>query len=59
MFHYLAGQVIGIGMGLIAGAFVPSLMRKIKALFVKETKAAEAAVLSKVASVNSDIAKKL
>jgi len=59
MFHYFAGQVVGIGMGLIAGAFVPSLMRKIKALFVKETKAAESAVVSKVDAVKADITKKL
>lgn len=30
-------MLIGIGIGLVVGAFIPSVLRKIKGLFVKET----------------------
>jgi len=59
MLHYFAGQLVGMGMGFVVGAFTPSITRKIKALFVKETKSAESAVMSKVDAVKSDIAKKI
>lgn len=38
MFHFLAGQLVGLGIGFVAGAFTPSIGRKIKGLFVKEAK---------------------
>jgi hypothetical protein len=44
MFHYLVGG----GVGFLAGAFMPGVLRKIKAYFVKET-----------AAVKADVAKKL
>lgn len=37
--------ILGIVIGFIAGAFTPSLGRKIKALFVKQTVAAKDAAL--------------
>lgn len=37
MFH----TILGVAAGYIAGAFTPAIGRKIKALFVKETQAAE------------------
>ena len=42
MFHFIAGQAVGLVIGFVAGAFAPSIGRKIKAYFVKESKAAQA-----------------
>jgi hypothetical protein len=40
MGHYLFGQLVGIGIGFVIGAFMPAIGRKIKALFVAKTDAA-------------------
>lgn len=63
---FLVAQLPGAGVGFVAGAFTPSVLRKIKALFVKETTAAKAAVqselgkaLSSVSSAAQSEAKKL
>jgi len=60
-----AGAVCG-GLGLVAGAFMPALGRKIKAVFVKDTQAAKKAVAGVVSSAGksvdsaaSSVAKKL
>lgn len=42
--HYF----IGAAFGFVAGAFTPSIGRKIKALFVKETNAAKDAAVNEV-----------
>ena len=49
----------GAAAGFIAGAFTPSIGRKIKALFVKETTAAKTAVTTAVTTAATDVAKKL
>jgi len=41
MGHYLAGQVVGMAIGFVAGAFFPAVLRKIKSAFVAETKGVE------------------
>jgi hypothetical protein len=41
-------QLPGAGVGFVVGAFTPAVGRKIKALFVKETSAAKAAVEKKL-----------
>jgi hypothetical protein len=48
MFHFLGGQVLGIGIGFVVGAFAPALGRKLKALFVKEASALKADVAKKL-----------
>jgi hypothetical protein len=48
-------QLPGAGVGFVVGAFTPSIGRKIKALFVKESKVVE----SKVISAEASVAKKL
>jgi hypothetical protein len=58
-------SIISAAIGFTAGAFIPSIGRKIKALFVKETTAAKAvagasassALASVVAAAEADIAK--
>lgn len=52
---YIASQLPGAVVGFVAGAFCPSILRKIKALFVKETKALKASAVAEEAK----IAKKL
>jgi len=47
------------GVAYVAGAFTPSIGRKIKALFVKETTAAKQAVDAKATTVANDIKSKL
>lgn len=54
---------VSIGIGFVSGAFCPSILRKIKAFFVKEGNAAKADV-SKVATqattvVTKDVVSKL
>lgn len=63
---FLAGQIPGAAIGFVAGAFAPSVGRKIKSLFVKEAnvvKADIAGAVSKagqaVGSASQDVAKKL
>jgi len=51
--------VIAAGAGYIAGAFTPSIGRKIKSLFVKETTAAKTAVSTAVSTEAVAVAKKL
>ena len=48
-------DILFAGIGYITGAFTPSVLRKIKALFVKETKALKASAVAEEAK----IAKKL
>jgi hypothetical protein len=48
MLHFLAGQAAGLGIGFVAGAFCPAVLRKIKSAFVTETKAAEQKVQNSV-----------
>lgn len=55
MFHFLGGQLVGMGIGFVAGAFMPGVLRKIKGLFVAETQAAE----KKVGVYGADLKKKL
>lgn len=55
MFHYLAGQVVGLVIGFIAGAFTPSIGRIIKGWFVKETKYVEGQVKSGIGSVTKHL----
>lgn len=47
------------GIGIVVGAFIPAVGRKIKALFVKETKSAEVAVESEAAKVEADVKAKV
>jgi len=42
---------IGSGLGFVAGAFCPGVLRKIKSLFVKKASAAQAAVVAEVKKV--------
>jgi len=55
MGHYLAGQVVGLCIGFVVGAFTPAVGRKIKGLFVKETQSAETAVKSGIAGVTKHL----
>ena len=48
MFHFLGGQVVGVVIGFVVGAFTPALGRKLKALFVKEATAVKADVAKKL-----------
>lgn len=45
--------------GVVIGAFIPSIGRKIKAAITKESKVVEAAAKAEVAKVESDVAKKI
>jgi len=63
---FLAGQIPGAAIGFVVGAFTPSVGRKIKGYFVKESavlKADAAGVVSKtaasVASASADVVKKV
>jgi hypothetical protein len=38
MFHFIAGQAVGLAIGFVAGAFTPSIGRMIKGFFVAEAK---------------------
>jgi hypothetical protein len=40
--HFVGGQAVGIGVGIVIGAFIPAIGRKIKAFFVKEAAAVKA-----------------
>lgn len=51
----LIAQLPAAGIGFVAGAFTPSIGRKIKALFVKESKVAETAVATEVAKVEKKL----
>lgn len=44
MLHFFFTQLPGMAIGFVVGAFTPSVGRKIKGLFVKETQAAEKSV---------------
>jgi hypothetical protein len=44
MLHFLGGQLVGLGLGFVAGAFAPAVGRKIKSLFVYEAAKAKAEV---------------
>jgi hypothetical protein len=55
MLSFLVHQLPGMGIGLLVGAFMPAVGRKLKALFVEESKAAE----SKVATYGADLKKRL
>ena len=52
-------DILFAGIGYITGAFTPSVLRKIKALFVKETTAAKVAVTTAVTTAETAVAKKL
>jgi len=47
--------LLGTGVGVVVGAFLPSVGRKIKSFFVKETQAARLKVLTEVTKVRQDI----
>lgn len=51
MWHYLAGQAVGLALGIVVGAFMPAIGRKIKGLFVKETQYVEGQVKSGLGSI--------
>lgn len=51
--------ISGIGIGLVVGAFIPSVLRKIKALFVKEGDTVKAAVVSELKKAEADVKSKL
>lgn len=51
--------IIGIGIGIIIGAFIPKVLRSIKALFTKEANAVKVAVVSDVHKVEADVKAKL
>ena len=59
IFGTLVASLPAAGVGFVVGAFTPAIGRKIKALFVKETTAAKAAVDAKAKSVEGDIKSKL
>jgi hypothetical protein len=46
---------LSIGVGVIGGAFMPAIGRKIKALFVKETIAAKAVVQADASKITSAV----
>lgn len=52
-------SIIYAGAGFVAGAFCPSILRKIKSYFVKETTAVKADVKTEAAKVEADVKKKL
>lgn len=54
---FLAAQIPGAAVGFVIGAFTPSIGRKIKSFFVKETKAAETGVEAEANKVVSGIKK--
>jgi len=56
---FLFAQLPGAAAGLIVGAFVPALGRKIKSFFVKESTAAKTAVKAEVSKIVQDAAKKI
>jgi hypothetical protein len=51
----LIEQLPGAGVGFVIGAFTPSIGRKIKALFVKETTKAKIAVETEVKAVEKKL----
>lgn len=53
-----ANVLLGVALGVVAGAFLPTIGRKLKAMWVKETSAGKKAVLADVAMLEAE-AKKL
>ena len=51
MWHFLGGQVVGLAIGFVVGAFTPAIGRKIKGLFVKETQYVEGEVKSGLGNI--------
>jgi hypothetical protein len=48
-------SLISVGIGYVAGAFTPGILRKIKALFVKESTAAKTAATAAVGTSVSGV----
>jgi hypothetical protein len=55
MGHFILGQSVGIAIGLVVGAFMPALGRKIKGLWVKETHSAKVAAGGAVAQAGKKL----
>jgi hypothetical protein len=52
-------SILSVGIGYVAGAFTPSIGRKIKSLFVKESSVVKVATSSAISSATKDVVKKL
>ena len=52
---YVVSQLPGAVVGFVAGAFCPSILRKIKALFVKESTALKASAKAEAAKIKSKL----
>ena len=56
---FTADVLIGTGLGVIVGAFLPSVGRKIKALWIKETQLAEKVVYNEYEKIDAKVKSKL
>lgn len=55
----LIHDAVLLGAGLVGGAFVPSVGRKIKSFFVKDTTKVKAAVTQAATTAEKDVTSKL
>lgn len=51
--------IIGIGIGIVIGSFIPSVLRKIKAAVSKEASAVKTAAVADVKKAEANIKSKL
>lgn len=56
---FVFAQLPGAAVGFVVGAFCPAVLRKIKALFVKETQKAAIAIKAEVVKAATDVSKKV
>lgn len=59
LIKFTSDVALGSGLGFLIGVFAPSVGRKIKALFVKETKALKTAVVTSAKAEVTKIESKL
>jgi hypothetical protein len=60
MVHFLVEQLPGMAIGtFLVGPFIPGVLRKVKAVFVKESAVVKADVEKKAAVYGADLKKKL
>ena len=52
---YIAGVAFGGGLGLVLGAFVPSVLRYIKSVWLKETTYIKTALVTEAKAVHTAI----
>jgi len=52
---FITGQATGLAIGFVAGAFTPSIGRKIKSFWVKETQSGIKAVEAKAQAVSTTV----